>query len=119
MTHGGRDRTRSQRRRAHAARADRGRAQRRFSAWRNEHTDARTAFRNGHRDETLAIQAGDLDLAIPKLRGGSFFPGLLDRRRCIEQALYAVIVEAYVHGVSIRSVDNLIRALGADSGVQG
>lgn len=83
----------------------------------NEHTDTRTALRNGHRGKTLTTQAGDLDLAIPKLRAGSFFPSLLERRRRIDQALYAVIMEAYVHGVSTRSVDDLVKALGADSGI--
>jgi putative transposase len=83
----------------------------------NEHTDTRTNYRNGHRDKTLTTQAGDLDLAIPKLRSGGFFPVLLERRRRIDQALYAVIVEAYVHGVSTRSVDDLVQALGADSGI--
>jgi hypothetical protein len=89
----------------------------RISAQWNEHTEARTAFRNGHREKTLATQAGDLDLAIPKLRSGSFFPSLLERRRRIDQALYAVIMEGYVHGVSTRSVDDLVKALGADSGI--
>lgn len=83
----------------------------------NEHTDTRTNYRNGHRDKTLTTQAGDLDLAIPKLRSGSFFPCLLERRRRIDQALYAVIMEAYVEGVSTRSVDDLVKALGADTGI--
>lgn len=68
----------------------------------NEHTDARTNYRNGHRDKTLTTQAGDMELAIPKLRAGSFFPCLLERRRRVDQALYAVIMEAYVEGVSTR-----------------
>ena len=89
----------------------------RIGAQWNEHTDTRTAFRNGHRDKTLTTAAGDLDLAIPKLRAGSFFPALLERRRRIDQALYAVIMEAYVHGVSTRSVDDLVKALGADTGI--
>jgi putative transposase len=89
----------------------------RIGAGWNEHADSRTAYRNGHRDKTLTTQAGDLDLAIPKLRAGSFFPALLERRRRIDQALYAVIMEAYVHGVSTRSVDDLVKALGADSGI--
>ncbi|MFG3165277.1 IS256 family transposase [Streptomyces sp. NPDC048232] len=72
-----------------------------------EHTDTRTTWRNGHREKTMTTQAGDLELAIPKLRAGSFFPSLLERRRRIDQALYAVIMEAYVHGVSTRSVDDL------------
>ena len=89
----------------------------RIGAQWNEHTATRTAFRNGHRDKTLTAAAGDLDLAIPKLRAGSFFPALLERRRRTDQALYAVIMEAYVHGVSTRSVDDLVKALGADTGI--
>ncbi|GAA4998446.1 IS256-like element IS1553 family transposase [Yinghuangia aomiensis] len=82
-----------------------------------ERTEARTGYRNGHRDKTLTTPAGDLELAIPKLRAGSFFPSLLERRRRIDQALYAVVMEAYVHGVSTRSVDDLVRALGSDTGI--
>lgn len=67
--------------------------------------------------KVLTTQAGDLDLAIPKVRTGSFFPSLLERRRRIDQALYSVIMEAYVHGVSTRSVDDLVKALGADTGI--
>src|SRR5690606_4642633 len=78
-----------------------------------EHTDTRTTWRNGHREKTVTTQAGDRELAIPKLRTGSFFPSLLERRRRIDQALYAVIMEAYVHGVSTRSVDDLVKALGS------
>lgn len=65
----------------------------------------------------MTTQAGDLELAIPKLRAGSFFPSLLERRRRIDQALYAVVMEAYVHGVSTRSVDDLVKALGSDIGI--
>jgi putative transposase len=89
----------------------------RIGAEPGEHTDARTTWRNGHRERVLTTQAGDLDLAIPKVRTGSFFPVLLERRRRIDQALYAVIMEAYVLGVSTRSVDDLAKALGADSGI--
>lgn len=89
----------------------------RIGAEWNGHTDTRTALRNGQRDKTLTIQAGDLDLAILKLRSGSFFPALLQRRRRIDQALHAVIMEAYVHGVSTRSVGDLAKALGADTRV--
>jgi hypothetical protein len=78
----------------------------------NEHTPTRTTIRNGHRDKVLTTLADDLDLEIPKVRTGSFFPSLLERRRRIDQALYAVIMEAYVHGVSTRSVDDLVKALG-------
>ena len=82
-----------------------------------EHSETRTTMRNGHRGKVLTTQAGDLDLAIPKVRTGSFFPSLLERRRRIDQALYTVIMEAYVHGVSTRSVDDLVKALGSDTGI--
>jgi transposase-like protein len=65
----------------------------------------------------LATQAGDVELRIPKLRKGSFFPSILEPRRRIDQALYAVVIEAYVGGVSTRSVDDLVAALGVDSGI--
>ena len=83
----------------------------------HERTDARTAQRNGHRPRTLTTTAGDLELRIPKLRTGSFFPSLLERRRRVDQALFAVIMEAYLHGVSTRKVDDLVKALGADTGI--
>src|SRR4051812_30521165 len=76
----------------------------------------RVAQRNGHRARVLTTTAGDLDLRIPKLRTGSFFPSLLERRR-VDQALFAVIMEAYLHGVSTRKVDDLVKALGADTGI--
>lgn len=82
-----------------------------------ERTDNRTAIRNGSRPRTLSTTAGDLELRIPKLRTGSFFPSLLERRRRIDQALFAVIMEAYLHGVSTRKVDDLVKALGADTGI--
>ena len=56
-------------------------------------------------------------MRIPKLRTGSFFPSLLERRRRVDQALFAVVMEAYVHGVSTRKVDDLVKALGADTGI--
>src|SRR5688500_7654752 len=83
----------------------------------HERTDARTAQRNGSRPRTLSTTAGDLELRIPKLRAGSFFPCRLERRRRIDQALFAVVMEAYLHGVSTRKVDDLVRALGADTGI--
>lgn len=58
-----------------------------------------------------------MEVQIPKLRSGSFFPSLLERRRRIDKALHAVILEAYVHGVSTRNVDDLVAALGVDSGI--
>ena len=57
-----------------------------------------------------------MELRIPKLRTGSFFPSLLERRRRVDQALFAVIMEAYLHGVSTRKVDDLVK-LGADTGI--
>jgi transposase-like protein len=83
----------------------------------HERTDARLAQRNGHRPRVLSTTAGDLELRIPKLRAGSFFPSLLERRRRVDQALYAVIMEAYLHGVSTRKVDDLVKALGVDTGI--
>jgi putative transposase len=83
----------------------------------HERTPERVNYRNGHRPKVLTTVAGDLELQIPKLRVGSFFPSLLERRRRIDQALFAVVMEAYLHGVSTRKVDDLVRALGADSGI--
>jgi len=82
-----------------------------------QRTAERTAQRNGTRPRTLTTTAGDLDLRIPKLRTGSFFPSLLERRRRVDQALFAVVMEAYLHGVSTRKVDDLVKALGADTGI--
>jgi putative transposase len=89
----------------------------RIGATKYERTESRTTERNGARDRLLATQAGDVELRIPKLRKGSFFPVILEPRRRIDQALYAVVMEAYVCGVSTRSVDNLVAALGIDSGI--
>jgi putative transposase len=83
----------------------------------NERTETRSGQRNGHRPRTLSTTAGDLELRIPKLRAGSFFPSLLERRRRVDQALFAVVMQAYLEGVSTRKVDDLVRALGADSGI--
>jgi transposase-like protein len=88
-----------------------------IGAARYERTDERVTERNGHRDRLLSTKAGDLDLKIPKLRKGSFFPTVLEPRRRIDQALYAVVMEAYVLGVSTRSVDDLVAALGIDAGI--
>src|SRR5207342_628637 len=82
-----------------------------------ERSSERTTQRNGSRSRTLSTTAGDLELRIPKLRSGSFFPSLLERRRRVDQALFAVVMEAYLHGVSTRKVDDLVKALGADSGI--
>jgi putative transposase len=80
----------------------------------NEHTTSRTAFR--HRDKVLTALAGDLNLKIPKVHTGSFFPSLLERRRRIDQAHYAVVMETYVRGVPTGSVDGLVKALGGNTG---
>jgi transposase-like protein len=82
-----------------------------------ERSPSRTNQRNGSRSRTVSTTAGDLRLRIPKLRTGSFFPALLDRRRRVDQALFAVIMEAYLHGVSTRKVDDLVQALGVASGI--
>jgi putative transposase len=83
----------------------------------HERSAERSNLRNGHRSRTLTTPAGDLELRIPKLRTGSFFPSLLERRRRVDQALFAVVMEAYLHGVSTRKVDDLVKALGADTGI--
>jgi transposase-like protein len=88
-----------------------------IGAARYERNQARTTERNGHRPRVLSTKAGDLSLKIPKLREGSFFPSILEPRRRIDQALYAVVMEAYVQGVSTRSVDDLVAALGIDTGI--
>ncbi len=88
-----------------------------IGAGRYARTQARTTERNGSRDRLLTTKGGDVELRIPKLRKGSFFPVILDPRRRIDQALYAVVMEAYIHGVSTRSVDDLVEALGVGSGI--
>ena len=77
---------------------------------------ARVNQRNGYRERGWDTRVGRIDLAIPKLRKGSYFPSFLEPRRTAEKALTAVIQEAYVHGISTRAVDDLVKAMGA-SGV--
>ncbi|WP_206886218.1 IS256 family transposase [Alicyclobacillus mali (ex Roth et al. 2021)] len=83
-------------------------------AERYERTESRVTQRNGSRSRTWDTRLGTVELKIPKLRQGSFFPSLLEPRRRAEQALAAVIQEAYVKGVSTRKVDDLVRALGLE-----
>src|SRR3989442_7661263 len=73
---------------------------------------ARTTYRNGVREREWDTRVGTIELAIPKLRQGTYFPSLLEPRRRHERALLAVVQEAYVHGGSTRNVDALAHALG-------
>ena len=88
-----------------------------IGAGRHERTDSRSNYRNGTRERDLSTPAGDVELRIPKLRAGSFFPSLLEPRRRVDKALWAVIMTAYVTGTSTRKVDDLVKALGCDTGV--
>jgi transposase-like protein len=79
-----------------------------------EKSPNRLVQRNGHRERDWQTRAGTVELRIPKLRKGSYFPGFLEPRRMAEKALTAVIQEAYIQGISTRSVDDLVKALGMD-----
>ena len=83
-------------------------------AERHERTDERTGYRNGSRTRNWDTRVGTIELSVPKVRSGSYYPSLLQSRRRAEQALRAVVQEAYVHGVSTRKVDELVKALGLD-----
>lgn len=79
-----------------------------------ERSEDRTAHRNGYRSRTWDTRVGTVELRVPKVAPGSYFPSLLEPRRRAEKALAAVIQEAYVKGISTRKVDDLVRALGMD-----
>jgi transposase-like protein len=83
-------------------------------AGHGERSESRTNLRNGYRDRDWQTRAGTVELRIPKLRRGSYFPGFLEPRRMAEKALTAVIQESYVHGISTRSVDDLVKAMGLE-----
>jgi putative transposase len=79
-----------------------------------ERSSGRTAYRNGYRTRTWDTRVGTIELKIPKVTAGTYFPSLLEPRRRAEKALHAVVCEAYVKGISTRKVDDLVRALGMD-----
>ena len=89
-------------------------AQRAGAGW-YEHSPERAAYRNGYREREWDTRVGTLELAIPRLRAGSYLPSFLEARRRCEQALVAVVQEAYVNGVSTRKVDRLVEQLGVAS----
>nr|WP_255111797.1 transposase [Synechococcus sp. RedBA-s] len=88
-----------------------------LGAERHERSDDRLGYRNGYRPRLLTTQVGDIELRIPKLRSGSYLPSILEPRRRVDQALYGVVMEAYVGGISTRKVDALVAALGVQSGI--
>ena len=81
-------------------------------AKKHERTGKRNTYRNGYRKRSWETRVGEIELAVPKLRKGSYYPSLLEPRRPAEKALLAVVQEAYLKGVSTRKVDNLLKALG-------
>jgi putative transposase len=83
-----------------------------IGAGRHERSGERTTWRNGYRERALDTRLGTLNLRVPKLRQGSYFPGFLEARKTSEQALVAVIQEAWISGVSTRRVDELVQAMG-------
>jgi transposase-like protein len=83
-----------------------------IGAARHERTAERSTYRNGYRDRALDTRLGALQLRIPKLRQGSYFPPFLEPRKTSEKALVAVIQEAWIGGVSTRRVDDLVQAMG-------
>jgi putative transposase len=83
-----------------------------LGAERHERTSERTGYRNGYRERPWDTRVGTIELQVPRVRDGSFFPSLLEPRRRAERALVSVVQEAYVQGISTRRVDDLVQALG-------
>src|SRR3546814_14927753 len=83
-----------------------------IGAGRHERSSERATWRNGYRDRSLDTRVGTLNLKIPKLRAGSYFPGFLEPRKMVEKALVAVIQEAWIGGVSTRRVAEIVPAVG-------
>src|ERR687886_28887 len=83
-----------------------------LGAERHERTPERAGYRNGYRERSWDTRVGSIDLQVPRVRDGSYYPSLLQPRRRAERALVAVVQEAYVQGVSTRRVDDLVQALG-------
>src|SRR4051795_3579520 len=84
-----------------------------IGAGRYERSAERLTYRNGFRERALDTRLGTLQLRVPKLRQGSYFPPFLEPRKMSEKALVAVIQEAWINGVSTRRVDDLVQALSA------
>lgn len=85
-----------------------------IGAGRHERSSGRTTYRNGYREREWQTRVGEIGLRVPKLRDGSYFPSFLEPRRRAEQALVAVIQQAYIEGVSTRRVDDLVQSLGLE-----
>jgi len=83
-----------------------------LGARRHERSSGRSGYRNGYREREWDTRVGTVELRVPRVRDGGFFPSLLEPRRRAERALSAVVQEAYVHGISTRKVDELVKALG-------
>src|SRR4030095_16821595 len=83
-----------------------------LGAERHERTPERSGYRNGYRERPWDTRVGTIELQVPRVRDGTFFPSLLEPRRRAERALVSVVQEAYVQGVSTRRVDELVQALG-------